>query len=516
MNNTSPVFLTLDVGTSSVKATLISVDGELVTSTRESLTLQLPKPGWAEQSPEDWWQAMCKCTRYLQSQAQGREIVNLTISAQPAATIAVDKQGATLAPAMIWLDSRSYYQASRLMSGFPKINGYGLFPLLRWLTITNGAPSLAGKDPLSKIIWLREQRPDLWDRVHKLLDVKDYLLFRLTGRYVTTPDCAHLSWLFDSRIDRWQWSETLLNKIGLSKDMLPDIIQATDIVEKLSADIAEQTGLPIGLSVIAGSSDVTANALGSGAIKKGESHIHIGTSSWTACHLPHRKVDVLKNIATLASMEKNNYLLIAAQESAGACMEWGSRNLYSGDQTIEDVEKLAHNSSVGSNNLVFLPWLYGERNPIDDAHIRGGFINLSLSHTRADMVRAIMEGVAMNIAWAYQGLIKNGASASGIVPFVGGGAHSHLWATMLSQLIEQPIAVSKNPDITGVYGAAICASIAAGYHANAESAKSLLPKKQVIEAKDNNVLLERLTLFKEFYRRNHSWFKKMNNKEHDE
>ena len=111
------------------------------------------------------------------------------------------------------------------MSGFPKINGYGLFPLLQWLHITNGAPSLAGKDPLSKILWLQQHRTDIWGRIYKLLDVKDYLLFRLTNRYVTTPDCAHLSWLFDSRTNCWQWSQTLLKKTGISKDMLPEIIQ---------------------------------------------------------------------------------------------------------------------------------------------------------------------------------------------------------------------------------------------------------------------------------------------------
>lgn len=511
MNDNSPVFLALDIGTHSIKAALITIEGHLFASNRQPLTMQIPQPGWAEQSTQDWWQALCKCTNALAEQARSRPIINLTISAQTAGTVAVDKHGKALAPAMIWLDTRSHKQAGSLMSGIPRINGYGLFPALLWLLITNGAPSLAGKDPLSKMLWFRKYRSELWKQTYKLLDVKDYLLFKLTGRYVTTPDCAHLSWLMDSRINHWHWSKSLLKKVDIQQDLLPKIVSATDIVEKLSSHIAEQTGLPKGLPVVAGCSDVTASALGSGAIKHGESHIHIGTSSWTACHLPHRKVDIMRNIATLASMETNNYLLVAAQESAGACLQWAGRNLFSVDQTTQDVEKFARNSPVGSNGLVFLPWLHGERNPIDDANVRGGFINLSLSHTTADMVRAIMEGVAMNIAWSYNGLLKNGASTSSIVPFVGGGGHSHLWASMLAQLLQQPIAVSKYPDMAGVYGTAICASIAAGYHANAESAKIMLPKQQVIKPTGNNKLQERLTLFKDFYKRNRSWFKTINN-----
>ena len=176
MNDNSPVFLTLDIGTNSIKAALITTEGQLVANAREPLTVQLPKPGWAEQSPADWWQALCECTRALAEQAQSRSIINLTISAQTAGSVAVDKRGKVLAPAIIWLDTRSHKQAGNLMSGIPRINGYGLLPALQWLFITNGAPSLAGKDPLSKILWFRQHRAELWKQTHKLLDVKDYLL----------------------------------------------------------------------------------------------------------------------------------------------------------------------------------------------------------------------------------------------------------------------------------------------------------------------------------------------------
>ena len=171
--------LALDLGTSSAKAALVTLSGQIVDSTRRELGVLYPRPSWAEQDPESWWQAVAGATRDLWERSRGRpgDVAGIVFASQMLGMLPVDEAGAPLMNCMIWLDTRSRFQARQLTAGYPKVAGYGAWRLLKWLRITNGAPNLAGRDPISKMVWLREERPDLWQRTHKLLDVKDYLLF---------------------------------------------------------------------------------------------------------------------------------------------------------------------------------------------------------------------------------------------------------------------------------------------------------------------------------------------------
>ena len=184
--------LAIDLGTSHVKAALVREDGHIEACATRTIEVLYPKPGWAEQDPEGWWQAISSAAQELWAGAPGRAagVQGVVFTCQMFGVLPVDADGKPLSHAMIWLDTRSAEQARAMTSGFPKVSGYGAWRLLKWLRLTNGAPNLAGRDTISKYMWLREKRPDIWRQTHKLLDVKDYLVFRCTGRTVCTYDAA--------------------------------------------------------------------------------------------------------------------------------------------------------------------------------------------------------------------------------------------------------------------------------------------------------------------------------------
>jgi xylulokinase len=509
------LILGYDVGTSSVKVGLFDPSGRAVASGRQGYPLLTPAPGWAEQRPDDWWQAMCGATRRLLADsgiAPGR-IVALGMSAQVAGAVPVDRAGEPLHNALIWLDTRSEPIARRLTGGPVRIGGYGLGALARWLWRTNGAPNREGRDPTSKYLWFREAKPEIWSRVHKLLDVKDYLLHRATGRFVTTPDCAHLSWLMDSRRHRKGWSEALLAHVGLEAALLPEIVASTAPVGTLRAEAAAELGLAPETLVAAGAGDITAFALGAGRLETGALLLHIGTSAWWGCHLPRRKVDPLTGIATLAAAEPERYLLVAAQEAAGACVEWAGRGL--GFETGEGIDFAAFDGAAAAVSPdpaqpFFFPWLGGERVPVDDRHLRGGFAGLSARHGRAELAHAVLEGVALNIRWAMRTVDRMRDSAEPTVRFLGGGAASAVWAGLLADVLQRPLETVRAPELGGAAGAAMTAAVAAGWYPDLEAATGMarVERRHEPDAELGAHYQARFDRFLAHFRRTRKWHRR--------
>ncbi len=467
-----------DVGTSAVRLALFDSEGEVVARGREPYPLLLPAPGWAEQRPDDWWRAMCVATRRLlaDSELPRERIAAVAIAAQMTGAVAVDRDGVALHNALIWLDTRSEPIARRLTGGAVRVGGYGLGALARWLWRTNGAPNREGRDPTSKYLWFREAMPELWPRIHKLLDVKDYLVHRATGRFATTPDSAHLTWLMDSRRGRMCWSEALLRHLGLDAARLPEIVPATAPVGGLGPEAATELGLLPETLVAGGAGDVTAFALGAGRLGSGALHLHIGTSAWWGCHLPGRKVDVATGIATIAAADPNRYLLVAAQEAAGACVDWAAPALGFGDGDEVDLAAFdeAAASVVPDPALpFFFPWLGGERVPVDDRHLRGGFAGISAQDGRAELARSVLEGVALNVRWAMQAIDRLRGSDEAVVRLVGGGAASAVWGRLLADVLQRPLETTRSPELGGALGAAMTAAVAAGWFADLESAMGM-------------------------------------------
>jgi len=517
VNSKADLVLGYDFGTSSVKAALFDRNGRVVADSQQPYPLLLPQPGWAEQKPEDWWRAMAAATRALLAKAQAapERIAALGMSAQMCGTIPVDCDGGPLHNCLIWLDTRSDGIARRITAGGPRIAGYGIFRLLRWLYLTNGAPNLSGKDPASKILWLRENEPEIWTRAHKLLDVKDWLLHRCCGSFVTSEDCAHLTWLMDTRKGRRGWSRTLLGQADLDQDRLPRIMHATQQAGTLTAIAAAHLGLATGTPVAVGTGDVNACAVAAGDLTPGVYHIHLGTSMWLGTHTRGRRVDPMTGIATICGAAPDACFLVATQESAGAAAGWAARSLgFAGPDNngLAALNDAAAQTPPAQDAPYFFPWLYGERVLADDKFLCGGFAGASLEHGRGALARAVLEGVGLNTRWALQYAARLGGPAEHGIRIMGGAARSDLWCQILADVLQTPVDRTDRPELGGALGAAVVASVAAGWFDNLDSAARMAaaPQYRRFEPDAGAAALyrHRFARFLDYHRRVRRWHRR--------
>lgn len=508
---TKDLVLGYDVGTSSVKAALFDGDGRVVARARAAHPLLLPAPGWAEQRPADWWSAMASATAVLLATegVAASRIAAIGLTAQMCGLVPVDRAGEAVHNALIWLDTRSEAIARRLAGGWIRIDGYGLLALWRWLRLTRGAPNLSGRDPLSKMLWLRQAEPAAWGRVDKLLDVKDWLVRRCTGESVTTPDVAHLTWLYDIRAGRQGWSPGLLRHVGLDGAMFPQVRRATEVAGALTAEAAASLGLAPGTPVAAGLGDVSSAAVAAGTLAHGAMHLCVGTSAWLAAHLPTAKVDPFTRVGSIAAADGEDYLLIATQENAGAAVQWAGSALGFGEDPMA-LEQAAARVAPSAAAPLFLPWLYGERVPIDDPHARGGFAGLSIAHGRGDMARAIYEGVALNLRWAMPPADRLAGSAGTPLRFLGGGAQSRLWGQIFADVLGRPIERMEAPELGSARGAAMVAAVVAGWYGRLQDTMGMARVERGFEPDRRLAALyaERFARFTSHYRRLRPWYRR--------
>lgn len=459
--------LAVDIGTSAIKVGLVDTASLSVRfSVSERASFKAPRPGWAEIDPEDLWASVSRLVSEVAGPHYG-SIRCVVVSGHMAGVLPVDRDGSPLRDLIIWLDTRAAGYPEDLWRGVLKLKGYNMARLLEFLLITGGAPSRTGKDPLSKIEWIRRNEPDVWRRVYKILGTNSYMILRLTGSYVTSPDDAYLTWLLDGKN---RWSQRLLRRYGLSQDLFPRISRSIDIAGYVSEEVSKELNIPPKTPVVVGSGDLTSAALGSGAVGEGEPHIYIGTSSWVASHIRKRKTNLMHYIGSIPSAIPDLYLLVAAQEVAGGALDHVMR-LLGIEGSYGLVEDLASKTSPGSGGLVFAPWLYGERAPIDDPEARGVLLGLSLIHGRGDILRSVMEGVALNIKWSYIYMEKI-LGSRGSVNIVGGGAKSDLWCQIVADVLNKTIYRVREPEKTTMRGSAMIALVALGIVPDFKSAAS--------------------------------------------
>ena len=468
--------LAVDLGTSGPKVALVTVTGQVLACEIEKTPVILLPGGGAEQDPRDWWQAICKASRRLltRPEAAGLAIVAVCCTTQWSGTVAVDREGRPLGNAVIWMDARGAPYIRRMTSGPLRLEGFGIDKLWQWIRLTGGIPGASGKDSIAHILFLRNERPELYAAAAKFLEPKDYLNLKLTGVCAASFDSITLHWVTDNRhIHRIDYHDGLLRLAGLERDKLPDLKRAVDILGPLQAEAAEALGLPHGLPVVMGTPDLHSAALGSGAVQDYQAHLYIGTSSWLTCHVPYKKTDLLHNMASIPSAIPGRYFIANEQETAGGCLAFlRDRILFPPDsgagvdgpeRSFAALDALAREAPAGSRGLIFTPWLYGERTPVEDAALRGGFHNLSLEADRGTLVRAVMEGVAYNTRWLMghvEGFIKR---RLGPIHMVGGGANSSLWCQICADVLDRPIRRVRDPVEANARGAGILAAVAMGY-----------------------------------------------------
>ena len=478
--------LAIDLGTSACKVGLVTTGGRVLGLETEPIALHLMPGGGAEQDPEEWWEALVTAARrLLASAAPGpARVAAVACTAQWSGTVAVDGEGRPLRRAIIWMDSRGAPYVRRITRGPVNVQGYGVDKLWRWIRKTAGIPAASGKDSLAHILYLKYQEPDVYRAAYKFLEPKDYLNLRLTGRFAASYDSIALHWVTDNRrLDRVRYDDELLRLAGVEREKLPDLVAAVEVLGGLAPEAARRLGLEPGIPVVAGTPDVQSAAIGSGAVEDGQAHLYVGTSSWLTCHVPYKKTDLLHNMATLPSAIPGRYFVANEQETAGACLTFlrdriffhddgllraGTPDGGTGDGSAPAAEafaafdRLAEQAPPGSGGIIFAPWLYGERTPVEDPVIRGGFYNLTLASARPHLVRAVFEGVAYNTRWLLEAVEAFVGRRLDPIRIVGGGARSGVWCQIFADVLDRTIEQVEEPQRANVRGAAILASVALG------------------------------------------------------
>ncbi|HDQ04034.1 MAG TPA: xylulose kinase [Deltaproteobacteria bacterium] len=515
MQDDKKYVLSIDLGTSSVKTALVSVYGEIAGSEFSQLKYFLYPDGGAEQDPRQWCSAILTSTKKLISKnlVAPENIVAVSVTAQWAGTVAVDKAGNPLMNAIIWMDSRGSEALKEIFKGFIKIHGYPLFRLMKWMKLTGGAPGFAGKDPLCHILWIKQNKPDVYKKTYKFLEPKDYINLFFTGKFVSTYDSILLYWVTDNRNpSHVVYSEKLLKMTGINRAKLPDLIKATDIAGTLKDEIAAQLGLKKETPVIASTPDVPCSSIGSGAVRDYEGYLYVGTSSWISAHVPFKKTDVVHNFGSFPSPVPGRYIILSEQQGAGNCLAWLRDNiLYHKDELIMEesvpdiykvMDKNVERVAAGANNLIFTPWLYGERTPADDSHIRASLFNLSLDNTRDDILRSVYEGVAFNSRWLLEPVEKFIGRPFAHLNFIGGGANSDVWSQIFADVFNRKIRQVKEPIYANTRGAAFLAAIALKYITPDDISRFVQIKDEYVPNPANRAIYKKL--YKEFLKLYHA------------
>ncbi len=516
--------LTIDLGTSGPKTAVFTVDGEYVDGEFEPVELILIGQGGAEQRPSDWFDGIRAGLDRLRERGSIPEggFAAISVTSQWSGTVAIDADGNPLCNSVIWMDSRGAPDIARVVGGPVKVQGYDPLKLRKWISLTGGAPSLSGKDPIAHIHWLRRTRPELNAATAMYLEPKDWLNLRLTGVAAATYDSIVMTWVTDNRDpSNVTYSDELLKMAGIERTWMPDLIPATAVMGFLTEQTAAELGLDAGIPVIGGTPDVQSAAVGSGAVKDFEGHLYLGTSSWISCHIPFKKTDLLKGVAALPSPLPGRYFVADEQETAGACLNWLRDQVLYPDDLLREaacpedifacIDQLAAESPPGSNGVIFTPWLNGERTPVDDHTVRAGWHNLSLRNDRADMVRALLEGVAYNSRWLLEAVEKLVGRPFVHLNVVGGGGVSRLWAQIHADVLDRRIQMVENPIRANARGAALLAGIALG-KVDPDHLDHLVKVTEVVEPNPANraVYDSGYQAFRSIYKQNRGIHRRLN------
>jgi xylulokinase len=387
--------------------------------------------------------------------------------------VPVDREGNALANALIWMDARGASYIRSMIGGPLRIDGYAPSKLISWVRLTGGVPTRSGKDSIAHVLFLKHEYPEVYRQTYKFLEPKDYLNLRLTGRFAASTESITMHWLTDNRdLARVDYAPKLLSLCDVEREKFPDLKPAVDVLGPLRPQAAAELGLHEDVPVVMGTPDLHSAALGSGAILDYDAHLYLGTSSWLTCHLPYKKTDVLHNMAALPSALPDRYFVVNEQECAGSCVAYLIDSLLYPQDSLDTgakpadvharIERLAATAAPGSDKLIFAPWLYGERTPVDDHTVRGGFFNQSLQTTRAQLVRAVFEGVAYNSRWLLTYVERFVKRRLDSIRLIGGGAQSELWCQIHADVLNRTILQVADPLHANVRGAAYLAAVALG------------------------------------------------------
>lgn len=467
--------LAVDLGTGGPKVALIGIDGSIADRETGTTRLLLGADGSAEQDPDDWWESTTMAVKRLMAQTAvpASAVAAVSVTSQWSGTVAVGADGSHLMNAIIWMDSRGAPHVRKVTGGPVKISGYGVGKLRRFLSRAGGLPGHSGKDPTAHILWIKNERPDVYAATKVFLEPADYLNLRLTGRACSSYDCIALHWVADTRdLKQVAYDDRLVRMSGLDRNRLPELVPSASVIGELRPAVAQEWGLRAGTPVVTATGDVLSAVVGSGAVADYAGHLYIGTSSWVSCHVPWKRTDVFHNQTTLPSALPGRYFVANEHETAGACLTFLKDSMLvrpdglafdaSEDDIYAAFNTAASRAAAGSGKVVFTPWLNGERSPVDDASVRAGFHNLSLTTTPDELIRSVFEGVAYNSRWLLEAVEHFVGRPLEPLTFIGGGAKSTLWSQIHADVLNRTIRQAADPRQANVRGAAFIAFVALG------------------------------------------------------
>ena len=430
------MFIGLDLGTSGVRALLVRADGSALRSADAALSVSHPHSGWSEQDPADWTAAARAALAELvahepEAMAQVRGI---GLSGQMHGATLLDEAGDVLRPCLLWNDTRAHTQAARLDAdpAFRRISGNIVFPGFT-------AP---------KVAWVAEHEPEIFARTALVLLPKDYLSFWLTGRAMSEmSDAAGTSWL---DVGARGWSDDLLSASGMARAQMPELTEGTGIIGPVRPDLARELGLPEGVQVVAGGADNAASACGAGALAEGDGFVSLGTSGVLLAARDGFAPQPETAVHTFCHAVPGTWYQMGVMLAATDCLNWlaGITGAKPSALTADLGEALA-----APGDLRFLPYLSGERTPHNDSAVRGAFTGLDIAHTRADLTRAVIEGVSFGLRDSLDALRATGARPERLLA-IGGGTGSRYWLRLLATVLDLPLDLPARGDFGAALGAA--------------------------------------------------------------
>ena len=442
-----------DLGTTGNKATIFDAEeGMALASTFEAYPTFYPQPGWAEQDPADWERAVWQATRRLLTQTgiDPAGIAAVSFSGTMQGVLMVDRQGAPLGRAIIWADQRATAEAEQMRSVCDPQTLYHLTG--QRLNPAYSAP---------KLLWIKAHAPQLFEKAYKLLQVKDYAAFLLTGVYATDPSDASSTLLFD--LVGGHWATGLIEALGLDRGLFPEVHASTDVIGHVTPAAASASGLAAGTPVVIGGGDGACATVGSGSVREGEAYAYLGSSSWIALTSQQPIYDPQQRTYTMAHLIPGHYFPLGTMQAAGGSYGWLERLLYplGNPQAMQIMDAQAAGVRAGANGLLFLPYLMGERSPYWNPQARGALVGLAMPHGQAELARAVLEGVALNLGLILEVLRAQNVQVNRLL-LIGGGARSAVWRQILADVLDLQVWLPALTTEATALGAIIAGGIGVG------------------------------------------------------
>ncbi len=459
-----------DLGTSGDKATLFTTEGKLIRSYTAPYDVHFFHGNYAEQDPENWWDAVCEATKAVLEGEDAGRVAAMSFSAQMQGCLPVDKHGYPLRNSMIWADQRAVKEAKHLEK---ELGGDRIYKIT--------GHRVSASYSIEKLMWLKKHEPEVYKKTYKMLQAKDYIIQRATGNFVTDYSDASGTQALDLR--KLEWSDEILKAADIDKDKLPELKKSTDVAGYIRERVAGEIGLPAGTPVVCGGGDGPVSAVGAACIKDGEFYLTFGTSAWIGGTTTEPFIDEDKTVFCFAHVIPGRYMPCGTMQAAGSSYSY-IRHALCDDMPYEELNQMIEKSPAGAENLIFLPYLLGERSPRWNPDTSAAFLGIKPEHEKKDYVRAVIEGIAMNMDLILKAYRKKAKIET--MNLTGGGAKGAVVAQILSDVLDVRFRMPDCVEAATAIGAAVIAGVGVGVFEDFDEIRRFLKFEKEVEPNQEN------------------------------